>query len=528
MDKNGDENFRLYSINAFRGEIKCITPHQGIFVRNLKLSKKYPYPAAFEMNMRNPAQYDAYIYDIKKESINIIKENNGHISRWVFDEALYPSVYMETYDDGSSKVFYRGNEEVGEKFLCQWSKEDGFLNRPLFLKEEKYFYTLENSEEGKISLIKTNINTMEKVMAFGHERYDLSDIVINPSTGEIEAVCWEDYILKYQILDSDIKEAYNFLEEKFKGDFYIVSKSNDNNIWIIKNVSREGMISYYIFNMCDKSIHFLFYQNERFLDFNLAKHEFIKYKSRDGLDIEGYITFPTQSDKEKNTMVVNVHGGPWARDNIEFITKEAQWLASCGYTCLNVNFRGSTGYGKEFLNKGNKEWGKTMYNDLLDGIEWAIKEGYASRDRIAIFGMSYGGYAALAGITLTPEVFKCAVDRVGPSNLISLMESLPQSWKSMQSIYYYRVGDPEKDKEEMKKSSPLFNLHRVKAPVFIAQGLNDPRVKVSESENVVNYLEKEGKTYEYLLFDDEGHVFTKEKNVFEFYRQAEKFLKKYL
>ncbi|HCJ57453.1 MAG TPA: S9 family peptidase, partial [Clostridiaceae bacterium] len=209
-------------------------------------------------------------------------------------------------------------------------------------------------------------------------------------------------------------------------------------------------------------------------------------------------------------------------------SREAQWIANRGYICLNVNFRGSTGYGKDFLNKGNKQWGRDMHNDLIDAINWAISSGIADKDRICIMGMSYGGYATLAGVTLTPDIFKCAIDRVGPSNLINLMNSLPDHWRLLKDNYFLRVGHPIEDKELLMEISPIFHLDKIKVPILIAHGLNDPRVNVSESENVVKHLKESNKVYEYILFEDEGHLINKEKNNYIFYKAAENFLNKYL
>jgi dipeptidyl aminopeptidase/acylaminoacyl peptidase len=253
----------------------------------------------------------------------------------------------------------------------------------------------------------------------------------------------------------------------------------------------------------------------------------ISFEARDGLEIHGYLTVPPTLGREKVPMVLNVPGGPWVRD-VWGYDPEAQWLANRGYACLQVNYRGSTGYGKRFLNAGNKEWGAKMHDDLVDAIGWAVENGIADPQRVAIYGGSYGGYAALVGATFTPDLFRCAVDFVGPSNLITLIRSIPPYWKTLVAVFHERVGNPETEKEFLESRSPLFRVGQIKIPMLIAQGANDPRVKRAESEQIVAAMEEKGIDHEYLLFPDEGHGFAKPENRLKFYAAAERFLAKHL
>ncbi len=253
----------------------------------------------------------------------------------------------------------------------------------------------------------------------------------------------------------------------------------------------------------------------------------ISFTSRDGLTIHGYLTLPPKTEGKNLPLVLNVHGGPQARDNWGY-NPEAQWLANRGYASLQVNYRGSTGYGKEFLSAGDREWGGKMHDDLVDAVQWAIKQGIADPQKVAIYGGSYGGYAALVGATFTPDLFCCAVDIVGPSNLITLLRSVPPYWSALLVSLYRRVGNPDTDEEFLKSRSPLFKVDQIKIPMLIAQGANDPRVKQAESEQIVEAMKKRGIDYEYMLFPDEGHGFAKPENRLKFYAAAEKFLAKHL
>jgi dipeptidyl aminopeptidase/acylaminoacyl peptidase len=252
----------------------------------------------------------------------------------------------------------------------------------------------------------------------------------------------------------------------------------------------------------------------------------ISFTARDGLEIHGYLTLPP-GESENLPMVLNVHGGPWARDAWGY-HPEAQWLANRGYACLQVNFRGSAGYGKKFLNAGNKEWGARMHDDLVDAVRWAVEKGIAAPKKCAIYGGSYGGYAALVGATFTPDLFRCAVDVVGPSSLVTLIRTIPPYWSTLLSTFHERVGNPDTEEEFLKSRSPLFYVDRIKIPLLIAQGANDPRVKQSEAEQIVAALYEKGIDYEYLLFEDEGHGFARPENRLKFYAAAERFLAKHL
>ncbi len=289
----------------------------------------------------------------------------------------------------------------------------------------------------------------------------------------------------------------------------------------------EGGASFYSYDRKNKSGEHLFDARPDLAGYDLARMEPVSFTSSDGLTIEGYLTLPPGTSNGPLPMVLNVHGGPWVRDGWGY-DPEAQWFANRGYACLQVNYRGSTGYGKSFLNAGNKEWGGRMHDDLVDAVGWAEDEGFADPGRVAIFGGSYGGYAALAGATFTPDLFRCAVDIVGPSSLITLINSIPPYWKPLLSTFHERVGNPETEEDFLKSRSPLFSVDRVRIPMLIAQGANDPRVKQAESEQFVAAMKDKGIDHEYLLFEDEGHGFARPENRLEFYAAAERFLVKHL
>ena len=253
----------------------------------------------------------------------------------------------------------------------------------------------------------------------------------------------------------------------------------------------------------------------------------VQYRSRDGLVINGYLTLPKGTNGKNLPVIVNPHGGPWHRDSWGY-KSEIQFLANRGFAVFQMNFRGSTGYGREFWEKSFKQWGKSMQDDISDGVNWLIDEGIANPDRIAIYGASYGGYATLAGLTFTPDLYACGIDYVGVSSLFTFMESMPPYWELYRKMLYEMVGHPDKDKELLASASPLLHIDKIKVPLFIAQGANDPRVKKSESDQIVEALQNAGIDVPYMVKNDEGHGFYNEENQFDFYREMEIFLNKHL
>jgi dipeptidyl aminopeptidase/acylaminoacyl peptidase len=286
-------------------------------------------------------------------------------------------------------------------------------------------------------------------------------------------------------------------------------------------------VPFYAYDRSSGTSQFLFEHQPALSGYQLAAMEPFSFQARDGLTIHGYLTFPPGAERSQLPAVLNVHGGPWARDRWGF-GPEAQWLANRGYLCIQVNFRGSTGYGKAFINAGDREWGAAMQDDLSDAVAYVIGLGWADPARVAIYGGSYGGYAALAGAAFTPGLYACAVDIVGPSNLITLIETIPPYWAPLIAQFHNRVGNPETDRDFLWSRSPLSAADRITVPLLIAQGANDPRVKQAESEQIVAALEKAGIDHEYMLFPDEGHGFAKPENRLRFYGAAEQFLARHL
>ena len=356
---------------------------------------------------------------------------------------------------------------------------------------------------------------------------DVAGAMLHPDTREPQIVEVLKDRTEYHVLDPSVEADFKAIRALHPGDPQPAGRDEADATWLVAFTDDAGPVQYFSYDRASRTGSFLFSSRPELSRYDLARMEPFSFTARDGLTVHGYATFPPGGGRSGLPTVLNVHGGPQARD-VWGWDPEAQWLANRGYLCLQVNYRGSTGYGKSFVAAGDREWGAKMHDDLLDAVQYAVDQGWADPAKVAIYGGSYGGYAALVGAAFTPDVFCCAVDIVGPSNLQTLLETIPPYWKPMAAALYKRVGNPETDQEFLWSRSPLSRVRDIRIPLLIAQGANDPRVKQAESEQIVAALADAGIEYEYMLFPDEGHGFAKPENRLKFYAAAERFLARYL
>lgn len=528
QDKEGDENWLLFGVHLSSGTIKAYTPFEKVQVHIVEVNKNYPQELLISMNKENEKVHDVYHLNIASGELKLIVKNPGNISSWLSDAQLRVRAATVETDDGGSELLVRDTEQTPWKKILVWSQEDSLTSRVVSFNKEGTELYLVNSQNANTSrLVRLDLRSLKQKPIAADPLYDVSEVVIHPDTYHVQAVAFTKERHVWKVIDKGIQADYKKITKLQRGDFSIISRSNDDAQWVIAFVVDNGPAAFYLYDRKKKRASLLFYSKPALKEYDLCTMEPIMFRSRDGLTIHGYITFPAGSARQRLPMVVNVHGGPWSRDTWGY-DPEAQWLANRGNICLQVNFRGSSGYGKDFLNAGDKEWGGKMHDDIVDAVDWAVKKGYADPKRIAIYGGSYGGYAALVGATFTPDLFRCAVDVVGPSNLITFIHSIPPYWSTFLASLYKRVGNPQTEEEFLKSRSPLFKVSNIKIPMLIAQGANDPRVKQAESEQIVAELKRKGIDYEYLLFPDEGHGFAKPENRIRFYKAAERFLSKQL
>jgi dipeptidyl aminopeptidase/acylaminoacyl peptidase len=483
------------------------------------------------MNKENPQVHDVYHLNLETNELTLREKNPGNVTDWLSDYNLCIRGCLSSRSDGGFDLSLRNSEQEEFKLFHSWNHEDSANSGPLIIsKDGKSIYLLDSSNSNAARLLKVDIASKKQEIIFEDPQYDVGGVIIHPDSLELQLISVTKERDYHYILDDSIKDDVRIIKEKYpEAEFFLGNRTNDDQKWVIGYIRDDGPVPYYIYDRKQKSFQFLFYHHEKLNDYTLAKLEPIAFETRDGLTIHGYISFPLGKESNNLPMVLSVHGGPWSRDTWGF-DPEAQLFTNRGYVCLMVNYRGSSGYGKKFLNAGDKEWGNKMLDDLVDAVNWAIEKGYANPNKIAIYGGSYGGSAALAAATFPSSsgVFCCAVDLVGPSNIITFIKSIPEYWKPFLAMLRKRVGDPETEEEFLKSRSPLFHVDNISIPLLIAHGANDPRVKQEESEQIVQKLKEKNILHTYLLFEDEGHGFVKPENRMKFYTELEKFLATHL
>lgn len=527
QDRNGDENWHVYQIALTGGPAKDLTPFEGVQASILASDKHFPEQILIELNKEDRSRHDVYRLNLKTGALELAARNTGQISGWIVDPAMKVRGAVETRPDGGHDVLVRNNEQAAWQKSFSWDFEDSMTSSVIgFSGTGEELYLIDSRGTDTARLEEWDIVTGKEKALLSDPHFDISGVVINPDDHGIEMARIDRERSDWVPLRENIRQDLQFLRKAQSGDFSPVSRSDDDRYWIVRYENDISPVFYYIYDRSEKKTEFLFAHQPVLSKYPFSAIQPLTIPTRDGLKLYGYQTLPREG-KRPFPMVILVHGGPWARDTWGY-DPTAQWLADRGYACLQVNFRGSIGFGKAFVNAGNKEWGRNMQNDLTDSVTWAVRQGIADPERIGIMGASYGGYAALAAAVFTPDIFKCAIDLFGPSNLISLIHSMPPYWSVEKANILRRLGDPATEETFLKERSPLFYADRVRIPFLIAQGANDPRTPKAESDRFVEALRKKGIPCEYLVFPDEGHGFVKPENRLKFFKAAEAFLAAHL
>ncbi len=533
QDVAGDENWRLYKVQLGSDTIEDLTPFDKVQVQIVARDKRRPNELLIGMNKEDERVHDVYHLDLTTNALEMVAKNSGNVMGWVADADLSVRAALASTPDGGSELLVRDAPGAEWRKLLGWSPEDGLSSGPVgFTLDGKSLYLVDSRDANAAGLVKLELASGELEVLAADPQYDVSGAVIHPDSREIQMVAFTRARREWRVLDTSVAGDVDAIRQLNPGDFAIHSRTLADDVWVVEFLEDNRPVSYYRLDRQTGESEFLFHTRPDLAEYTLARMEPVTFTARDGLTIHGYLTLPpvtggVTTPQQSLPLVVNVHGGPWHRD-VWGYDPEAQWLANRGYVVMSVNFRASTGFGKEFLNAGNREWGGKMHDDLVDAVQWAVQQGFADPDRIAVYGGSYGGYAALVGATFTPDLFRCAVDIVGPSNLITFIETIPPYWSTYLAMMHERIGNPSTDADFLKSRSPLFHVDRIKIPMLIAQGANDPRVKQSESEQIVAAMKEKGIDYQYMVFPDEGHGFAKPENRLEFYAAAERFLAQHL
>ena len=529
-DDGGNENFKLYSVNIDGTNLKCFTDFEDVRTQIIDDLEDIPEEIIIGLNKRNPQIFDPYRLNLKTGDMEMIAENPGNIQGWVFDHEGKLRV-ATTIDGTNTSILYRETEKDEWKSVLTTDFKES-LSPSFFTFDNKNIYAISNLGRDKTAIVEFDIvNGKEIKTLYENKHNDVDAVHYSKKRKVLTSASYTSTKRQRHFFDKQTENLFRNLQ-KHLGNYELgISGSNKNeDVYIVRTYSDRSLGAYYIYDLNNDKIEKITDVSPWIDEDKMATVNPIQYTSRDGLTIHGYLTLPnglTMKTAKNLPVVVNPHGGPWARDGWGF-NPEIQFLANRGYAILQMNFRGSTGYGREFMEASFKQWGRTMQDDITDGTNWLIEEGIANPEKIAIYGGSYGGYATLMGLVKEPDLYAAGVDYVGVSNLFTFMGTIPPYWEPYLDMMYEMVGDPKADSLMMREVSPVFFVDKIKAPLFIAQGANDPRVNKDESDQIVEAMKAKGTEVEYMVKDDEGHGFHNEENRFDFYRSMEAFLSKHL
>jgi dipeptidyl aminopeptidase/acylaminoacyl peptidase len=535
QDTNGDENWKVYCVDLLTGERKNLTPLQGVNAQVLHVSDSFPQEILVGLNNRDPERHDLYAVNITTGARRLIMKNEN-FSYIGVDNDYNPRLTGNATPEGGEVIYYRPVNGTWVTFM-NISPEDDMTTGPIrFDRTSETLYLYDSRGRETSALVEMNMTTGETKILAEDARADIDGTIAHPVKRTPQAASFTYEHRQWKILDSSIAKDMEYLDTLEDGEFNVYQSTLDDRHWMVACNADNGPINYYCYDRNKGVARFLFADRESLNNYTLAKMHPVIIKSRDGLNLVSYYTLPVWSDKDGNglpdkplPMVLLVHGGPWERDTWGFDSEHQLW-ANRGYAVLSVNFRGSTGFGKSFVNAADRQWGAKMHDDLIDAVNWSIEKGIADPKRVAIFGGSYGGYAALVGLTFTPEVFACGVDICGVSNLVTDLKSIPPYWKPEIEKDFKRIGDYRTAEGEafLMSRSPISYVDRIEKPLLMAHGANDPRVKQNESEQIADAMKEKNISVTYVLYPDEGHGFARPENRLSFYAIAEAFLAEHL
>ncbi len=538
-DKNGDENFHLYAVDVATRETKDLTPIAGVRAQVEAASEKFPDEVLVGLNDRDPRYHDIWRVNIQTGEKTLVQKNEG-VAGYVTDDDFKVRMAMDYTPTGGQvlKVPETEGDTTKWKDFLEFGPEDAMTSGPAgFDKTGQILYLQDSRKRNTSGLFSMDLKTGETKLIAEDPRTDVGGVLAHPTEKNIQAVSFTYARTEWKVLDKAIQADIDFLKKFQDGEFLVTSRTLDDSQWTVAYILDNGPVKFYRYiRKPERKMVFLFNNRDDLEQYPLVKMHDRVIKSRDGLNLVCYLSLPPGTDADNDgvpdhplPLVLDVHGGPWARDNWG-LNAQHQWLANRGYAVLNVNYRGSTGFGKEFLNASNGEWSGKMHNDLLDAVKWAFDHKIADKNKIAIMGGSYGGYATLVGLTFTPDVFACGVDEVGPSSLVTLLQHVPPYWMPFMPVMKIRVGDvsTEEGRAALLKRSPLTLVDKIKKPLLIGQGANDPRVKRAEADQIVKAMNEKHIPVTYVLYPDEGHGFHRPENNTSFNAVTEAFLSKQL
>lgn len=527
QDEGGDEDWHLHATDLAEGTTRDLTPVRGIQARVAAVSPRRPHEVVVALNDRDARWHDLHLVDLRTGERTLLLRNDRFVS-FVLDRDFRVRFAEEIRPDGG-KTFRRLQGDGAWEPFGDVPPEDVITTGLVGLDDAATRIYLEDSRgRDTAALLEVDLADGTTIVLAEDPRADVADVLVHPRTLRPEAVSFDPLRREWRTLDARVERHLRVLHAVCDGEMSVTGRTLDDRWWTVAFVVDDGPVRFYRYDTEERRAHFLFTSRPAIEGLPLAKMRAVRVPARDALELPCYVTVPP-AGKGPFPTVLFVHGGPWARDVWGFHPVH-QWLANRGYAVLSVNFRGSTGFGKRFVNAADHEWGRKMHEDLLDAVEWAVREGIADRAKVAISGGSYGGYATLVGLTMTPDVFACGVDVVGPSSIVTLIRSIPPYWVPLRTTFTKRVGDPDTPEglALLEQRSPITHVDRIRRPLLIAQGANDPRVKQAESDRIVEAMRGHGIPVTYVLFPDEGHGFARPENQRAFRAVEEEFLARHL
>jgi len=525
-DFGGDENFHVVSVSLDGAQVD-LTPGDKVKADVVDMLEDDDGHLIVSHNRRDESVFDVFRIDIATGAATMLAQNPGNVTTWHTDHDGKLRA-AGTSDGVNTSLLYREREDQDFTPILTTSFKEAV--QPLFFTfDNRKLYVASNRGRDKAAIFEFDpAAAREGALLVESAEADIEALFHSRKRKVLTSARWVTSKVQRKFFDAHTEAMYRDIEARLPGyDVTLTSSSKDEDKFVVAAMSDRTPGKRYLYDSNARTLELLADIAPWLPEAQLSSMEPIVFEARDGLAIHGYLTLPQGRDPRNLPVVVNVHGGPWARDVWGF-NPEVQFLANRGYAVLQVNFRGSTGYGRKFWEASFREWGRKMQDDLTDGVQWLIAQGVADPSRIAIYGGSYGGYATLAGLAFTPDLYACGVDYVGVSNLLTFMKSIPPYWKPFLAMLQEMVGDMEKDEAMLRAASPVFSADRIKSPLLIAQGAKDPRVVKSESDQMVDAMRKRGVEVEYLVKDNEGHGFRNEENRFEFYESMERFLAKHI
>jgi Dipeptidyl aminopeptidases/acylaminoacyl-peptidases len=527
QDRGGDENFHIFSADPGGHHIRDLTPLPEVQARLVDDLHDHPTEIIVALNQRNREIFDAYRLNVKTGELACIAENPGNIDHWVTDHE--GNIRAATTTDGvNTSLLCRDPHEQTWKTVLTTTFRESFSPQ-FYTFDNRRLYGVSNLGRDKSAAIELDLATGQEVQVLAeNSRVDISALSYSRKRKVLTFVTFTDWKTEQIFFDQITEALYQELKRRLPGyEAIVVSTNDDETVFVVRTFSDRSLGAFYLYDSLSQELTKLADRAPWLPENQLATMKPIEYQARDGLTIHGYLTLPQGPEPKKLPVVINPHGGPWHRDSWTFIP-EVQFLANRGFAVMQMNFRGSTGYGRKFWETGFKEWGGKMQDDITDGVHWLIQEGIADPDRVAIYGASYGGYAVLEGLVRTPDLYAAGVDYVGVSNLFTFFKTIPPYWAPYLEMMYEMVGHPDKDKDWFEKHSPALNAEKIRTPLLVAQGAKDPRVNINESNQIVEALRRRGVEVVYIVKENEGHGFQNEENRFDFYEAMENFLNAHL